>query len=395
MAQATINNWDSWNSVRTDINSNFTELYTDKHVAVTVTDTAEIDLTLTGQDIEADLKVTAVTPWSYTTADITVDSKWRVTAASNWASSSSPLTTKWDVYTYDTADVRLWVWTNWQVLTADSAEAKWLKWSTPAWGWDMLAATYDPASVSEQLVWLTAIQTLTNKTLTTPSWIVTNDVTESTDKNYVTDAEATVIWNTSGTNSWDQTITLTWDVTWTWTWSFATTIAAKAVDVAMLADWTDWELITWSATWVAATVAVWTATHVLTSNWAWAAPTFQAAWWGWWASSPHFNVNIDWTQIVSTLYTYVCNWAITAWTFRTSLWVLPSGATLIVNLKKNWTTDATCTHTAWDSATNWLYLQTDTTFVSWSYAAGDVLTVEISQIWSSVAWSDLTFSLFE
>jgi hypothetical protein len=57
----------------------------------------------------------------------------------------------------------------------------------------------------------------------------------------------------------------------------ATTIAAKAVDVAMLADGTDGELITWGADGVATTVAVGTATHVLTSNGAGAAPTFQAA----------------------------------------------------------------------------------------------------------------------
>jgi hypothetical protein len=57
----------------------------------------------------------------------------------------------------------------------------------------------------------------------------------------------------------------------------AQTIAAKAVDVAMLADGTDGELITWGADGVATTVAVGTATHVLTSNGAGAAPTFQAA----------------------------------------------------------------------------------------------------------------------
>jgi len=34
---------------------------------------------------------------------------------------------------------------------------------------DMLAATYDPATVIEQLVGLTAAQTLTNKTLTSPT----------------------------------------------------------------------------------------------------------------------------------------------------------------------------------------------------------------------------------
>ena len=54
-------------------------------------------------------------------------------------------------------------------------------------------------------------------------------------------------------------------------------IQPKAIAVAALADGTDGELITWSASAVADTVAVGTATHVLTSNGAGAAPTFQAA----------------------------------------------------------------------------------------------------------------------
>jgi hypothetical protein len=43
-------------------------------------------------------------------------------------SGSSPLTTKGDVYTYDTSDARLPVGTNGQFLSADSAEAAGLKW---------------------------------------------------------------------------------------------------------------------------------------------------------------------------------------------------------------------------------------------------------------------------
>ena len=41
-------------------------------------------------------------------------------------------------------------------------------WDTPGGGGDMLASTYDAASITEQLVGLTATQTLSNKTLTTP-----------------------------------------------------------------------------------------------------------------------------------------------------------------------------------------------------------------------------------
>jgi len=49
------------------------------------------------------------------------------------------------------------------------------------------------------------------------------------------------------------------------------------IPVTALANGTDGQLITWSASAVATTVATGTATHVLTSNGAGAAPTFQAA----------------------------------------------------------------------------------------------------------------------
>ena len=127
------------------------------------------------------------------------------------------------------------------------------------------------------------------------------------------------------------------------------------------------------------TVAVWT-------------ETTQSGWgWGWWWAI--LSWVISWPQVVWTVMTVPVNQTISATTFRTSLWVLPSGATLIVNLYKNWVLEATCTHTAWDSASNWLYQQTDTSFVSGSYSPGDVLSVEVSQIGSSISGSDLTFNL--
>lgn len=42
---------------------------------------------------------------------------------------------------------------------ADSAEATGVKWANASGGGDMLAATYDPANIAEQLAGLTATQT--------------------------------------------------------------------------------------------------------------------------------------------------------------------------------------------------------------------------------------------
>lgn len=49
-------------------------------------------------------------------------------------SGASPLTTKGDLYTYDTGDARLPVGTDGYVLTADSSEAKGIKWAASSGG---------------------------------------------------------------------------------------------------------------------------------------------------------------------------------------------------------------------------------------------------------------------
>lgn len=57
-----------------------------RHDAATVQDTSDIDMSITGQEISADLTPTGVTPGNYTNPSFTVDSKGRVTAAASGSS---------------------------------------------------------------------------------------------------------------------------------------------------------------------------------------------------------------------------------------------------------------------------------------------------------------------
>ena len=107
-------------------------------------------------------------------------------------------------------------------------------------------------------------------------------IISTTDKRYVTDANLTVIGNTSGSNTGNNAIntlysglvsnaTHTGDVTG----STVLTIGPKKVTLAMMADGVDGELITYDANGVAAKVAVGTAGQTLTSNGPGQPPTFQ------------------------------------------------------------------------------------------------------------------------
>jgi hypothetical protein len=65
---------------------------------------------------------------------------------------SSPLTTKGDLYTFDTADARLGVGADGTVLTADSVEATGLKWVAPSSGALVLLNTTSFTGVASQSI---------------------------------------------------------------------------------------------------------------------------------------------------------------------------------------------------------------------------------------------------
>lgn len=77
-----------------------------------------------------------------------------------------------DIYYRNSGGVltRLGVGTNGHVLTLSGGLPTWAAGGGGGGSGDMLAATYDPANIAEQLVGLTATQTLSNKTLTAPKF---------------------------------------------------------------------------------------------------------------------------------------------------------------------------------------------------------------------------------
>lgn len=74
----------------------------------------------------------------------------------------------------------------------------------------------------------------TNGLVTGGADVTTADITISTDRNFVTDAQLGVLSNTSGTNSGDQIITLIGHVTGTGSGTFSTTIADSIITNSML-----------------------------------------------------------------------------------------------------------------------------------------------------------------
>jgi len=185
-------------------------------------------------------------------------------------------------------------WTgSWHTDWVDSIA--WFDWAwaassyTLSWTWTVLPTTTSPTFTTPAL-WTPSAWVATNITgLPLTTWVtwtlpITNWGTGSTTKNFVD-------LTTAQTVAWVKThssfpVTPSSAPTTDYQVANKKYVDDNVVDipVSALADWTDWELITWASDWTSDTVAVWTADQVLTSNWVWEAPTFQDAGGGWWLS---------------------------------------------------------------------------------------------------------------
>ena len=140
---------------------------------------------------------------------------------------ASPLTTKGDLYTYDTTNTRLPVGLNGQALVADSGSSTGLVWSTlgGAGGGSVIGFTFTDAN---GIIGSVATSTTTpNLTLSLGSITPTSVAASGTisGSNFSGSFNGT----TTGTNTGDQTITLTGDVTGSGTGSFATTLSTVGI----------------------------------------------------------------------------------------------------------------------------------------------------------------------
>ncbi len=128
----------------------------------------------------------------------------------------------------------------------------------------------------------------------------------------------------------------------------ATTIVAEAVTIPMLADGTDGELITWDACTKATTVPVGTIGHVLTSGGAGAEPTFQGN-----QESFIIAVGDETTALTTGLakVTFRTPYAFTVTGIRASVTTAATGAVLLtVDVHESGTTIMACDKLVFDAS---------------------------------------------
>lgn len=120
----------------------------------TVADTTARDAIDSGRRFEGMIVYVEADEKNYQLVGGITDSDWEELGSGG---TTSPLTTKGDLYTFDTVNQRLAIGTNGQVLTADSAQATGMKWADPSAGGAIAVSTTQTLSDTDAIT-LTQVQ---------------------------------------------------------------------------------------------------------------------------------------------------------------------------------------------------------------------------------------------
>lgn len=347
----TFANWEAWNSVRNKINTNFTNLNDDK------------------------LEDAPSNGNSYVRKDWSWIAWWWVNSV-NWET--------WTVL-LDTSIIPEW-WSNLYFTSAERSKLAWISWDLVEeapedgkqyvrrdwaweevvwwWGWTWWSITW---TLSDQIDLQAALDAKEDNL-----WIVslpsqlTSLPTEEIDKIYYS-------------RSWETFYVWFNDAWWTY-----------IIDWVYVVESSNWWNYKWIAIW-------WWRNIDLPRVLSWNTPTDDydlatkkyvddnSGWW--WSVTTLDILEIPWTQTTWIISKYRVSQSWTLAKFSAYLETAPTWANFIVVVKINWTTQATATITAWNNS--W----TTTSFTSSTLSEWDLVTYEITQIGSTVAWADLTLAL--
>lgn len=298
----TLNDWITGASFRWQVNTNFSNLNTDKAETSALTSwlATKQDTLVSGTNIK-----TVNGNSLLGSGDITISGGGSVATDTIWDA-------KWDLAGGTGANTasRLPVWSNWQVLTADSAEATGMKWSNPAGGGDALTSgtlAQFASTTSLQLKWVISDETgswslvfANSPTLVTPalgvatatsingasiiSWTLDGSVT------WTNTGDQTSIVGITGTKAQFDTAVTDGNIVYVWDTATSTNALQSATTTVSVSGATapsTWQVLTatssTTATWqtISGTGDVTSASNITDNaivRWDWGAKWVQSSW---------------------------------------------------------------------------------------------------------------------
>ena len=306
-------------------------------------------------DLVNDSLLSDITAWTNITIDKT-DPRNPVISSTWWGGTS---TLDW------LTDVTITSPSNWQALTYHTATSQWIN-TTPVWAWDMLESIYDQANISQQVVWITATQTITNKIIddiTNKIWadhvhIKIKNLTWSTIANWVL---VKAVWY----ESWDEAIRV------------APTTATTDVAIC-ITHWAilHWEVWVWVNTWIATGIntSSLSINTIYYNNWAWWLTATVPASWNYQAVAIALDTKTDGSLLVEFTKPIELNNYYNKTSIDTILNDKQPLATVLTNTTASYTTtiDTRLANTSWtntwDNAANsntWLVHTTWNETIAW------------------------------